>query len=344
MSNTFPPIARRCLWGLLLAGSVGLATAQAQQPARFMFWNGISQGQWFRFSLTAGRIRPIWLQTHPIIHNGLNQNGIQERISIQANPCETQYSYTSPQLSLTLSFTESKLTLQVAPQGNSKEEPLEFVQPMIEPVVLKLGPPQQTRVIEAKSLWHLLILEPEAGKQLVAWLQRLRLPSGNANLSKTLDDAQAILIRNAQSVQTFDQERLRALVTQLGSSQFARREAADREIRAMGVKALPYIERLSSAELDLEQQYRMRRILLSLANSPTGDTPDWIAAWLQEDVLVWLALLSRSDQPVRRVAVVRLQAILNRPIAIDPAGDEAVRKQQIESLRAEFHKPAAKDP
>lgn len=342
MSAIFSPIARRCLWGLLLAGSASVASAQPQPPAKFVFWSGISQGQWFRFALTAGRIRPTWLQTHPINHNGLNQNGIQERISIQANPREAQYTYTSPQLNLTLNFTESKLTIQVVPQGNAIDEPLEFVQPMGEPLVLKLGPPERTRVIEAKSLWHLLLLEPEAAKPLVTWLQLLRLPSGSANLSKTLEEAQAILVRNAQGPQTFDQGRLRALVAQLGENQFARREAADREIRALGVKSLPYLEQINTAELDLEQQYRVRRILVSLTRSQSGDTAEWIASWLQEDAQVWLALLSRPDPVVRRLAVARLQAILNRPIAVDPAGDDAVRKQQIESLRAELRRPADK--
>ena len=343
MSRRFPLIVRRCLGAVLLAGSLGVAAAQAQPPGELSLWNGHSRPRWLQFRVASGRIQPVWLRRSDSSHTGRTNDTIKEQFVTRSNPQEAHYDYTSPELNITFDVAESRLAFRVVPRGKPKREELEFIQSMAEPVVLKIGPAGQARAVEAASLWHLLILEPEAGKQLVAWLQVLRIPSATVDLAKMLEEAQAVLVHKATSVKSLDRQRLDVLVTQLGASQFALREAADRELRAMGAVLLPYWERIDLARLDVEQQYRVRRILASLANTQSNDTAEWIAMRFQEDALVWLALLSRSDESVRRVAASRLQAILNRPIAVDPAADEAVRKRQIDALQAELHEPPAKE-
>jgi hypothetical protein len=77
----------------------------------------------------------------------------------------------------------------------------------------------------------------------------------------------------------------------------------------------------------------VRRILLALSDVNHEESPAQLAVWLSGDTTIWLALLSREDMATRRAAHQRLEAILGRPVAFDPAADPQTRQRQIEALR-----------
>jgi hypothetical protein len=130
-----------------------------------------------------------------------------------------------------------------------------------------------------------------------------------------------------------DPGRWAVLVEQLGDERFSRREAADRELRSLGRVVSIYLQQLDASQLDAEQHYRVRRILMALSARTDNDTPPEVAQWLAGDPVVWLAMLSRDDEPTRRLAAERLKALLDGPIAFDPAADAATRQGQIDELR-----------
>jgi hypothetical protein len=134
-----------------------------------------------------------------------------------------------------------------------------------------------------------------------------------------------------------DRQRWAALVAQLADERFPRREAADRELRSAGRVVLSYLRGLELSRLDAEQQYRVRRIILSLSRQTGDDTAEGFAPQLSEDPDIWLAFLSRQEESTRRLAARQLAAILGEPIRFDPAADTATRKAQIEQLRARIH-------
>lgn len=339
------PVLRGGCFALLLIATQGILPAVAQSfnsPIHSIVWN-MERSQRFQFRLVAGRIRTTWQRTDGNTHHGnFGQYSVKEELTVHSSPPQGHYDYTSPEIHMVVDFADLKLSLHVSPQGKSSQEEVELVQPATGPLVVKIGSGERLRTVEASSLWHLLLFEPEAGRKILPWLEALQIPSASADLSKMLHDARALLLRNAVRSKPFDQSRLVVLVAQLGDSQYAQREAADGELRSMGAAVIEHLQRIDPRQLDLEQQCHVRRILATFTNR-TGDSPEWIAAWFLEDAEVWLVLLAQSDESVRRLAVNRLQAILHRPITIDPAGDKALRTQQIEALRAELRTPPAKE-
>ena len=131
------------------------------------------------------------------------------------------------------------------------------------------------------------------------------------------------------------QSRWAELVGQLANDRYAKREAADRQLRAGGPAAIHYLEELDTAKLDEEQQSRIRRILRSLPGQRKhADTPEDVADALLDDPGVWLALLDRPVLATRRAAWGRLTLLLGRPVAVDPAADPASQKLARDALRA----------
>ena len=72
------------------------------------------------------------------------------------------------------------------------------------------------------------------------------------------------------------------------------------------------LEQLDDAQLDAEQQFRVRRIIASFRARIVADVPDQIAAKLFLDPLIWLALLDRPEKATRAAAAKQLAALLER--------------------------------
>ena len=64
------------------------------------------------------------------------------------------------------------------------------------------------------------------------------------------------------------------------------------------------------------------------APQKADDAAEQVAAWLLEDPMIWLALLSRPDATVRKVAAKKIASILGESISVDPAADPATQKEQ----------------
>ncbi len=208
---------------------------------------------------------------------------------------------------------------------------LDFRQAPGEPVVLKLGTGPGQQVLRAADLWRLAIGHPaECRQHLLPLLDMLRPGS---KLADAVAEVETKLLEGAGGEAVAQRARLAVLVRQLGDDSFARREAADRELRAAGHAATVYLRHLDSGRLDAEQRFRIRRILEAAAAQTTDDSPEQAAASLAGDPLVWLALLARPERAARKVAATQLASLLGGPIDLDPNADPDTQKDKREQLR-----------
>lgn len=247
-----------------------------------------------------------------------------------------------PVVSYELSTPDEQFSIEVAPgsrvlilrvpKGDSRLVRMEFDQPATGGISLAVGPQEHGRLYRARSLWHLLIMEPEVGRQYLAPLLEPLNP--DCHLAQAARQIEAALLRAATSGLKPDRRRWAALVGQLGDDRFARREAADRELRSEGRLVTTYLERLDAGQLDAEQYYRVQRIVQALSTADGPDTPEGVAPWLAGDPAIWLAMLSRPKQSTRRLAAQQLEGLLGEPVAFDPTADATTRQRQLDQLRA----------
>ena len=106
------------------------------------------------------------------------------------------------------------------------------------------------KVYQAPSLWHLAMAHPEECKQhlfpllgFLPVLQRIEQTSSVENE----------LLAEAAVHEIPSRQRLRELIRQLGDDHFAKREAADRQLRTLGAWVSWPLRQLDPQELDAEQ-------------------------------------------------------------------------------------------
>lgn len=143
------------------------------------------------------------------------------------------------------------------------------------------------------------------------------------------------LFRRARLGDRADRRQWAAWVDDLASPQFARRNAAERQLREQGPVVLPFLEHLDPSRLDAEQAYRLRALVDALSVD-SQDSGERVAVWLVEDELVWLALLDREDASKRRTALKQLETLTGHPIAFDVDAVPEVRRAQLEALWAQW--------
>ncbi|MFH1919523.1 MAG: hypothetical protein ABIP48_06505 [Planctomycetota bacterium] len=319
------------LWPVFLAG------ASAEEPPKPLqtpkLTEVVRQG-WLRAQIVSGRItfRGTRLGSKSDV---AKSNGREERVSLRVTAQELamRYDLSAPNEELLLEITGAdEFHARRIPKGDGGPAPVDFRQSAGEPLRLTVGPAGEERVYSAQSLWHLLVAAPAICSQhLVPLLQVL---DEQWDLTTTAEQVEVDLLQAAGEGNLPDPRRWGALVEQLGDQRYARREAADRELRTLGRIVLTYLEQLDQSRLDAEQRYRVRRILIALSASMENDTPPQIARWLAGDPVVWLAMLTRDDESTRRLAAERLEALLGKPVEFDPAADAPTRASQIEQLRA----------
>jgi len=317
----------------VLAGMILGQSALGQElPRTVLLANAVRQ-YWVRFELTYGRVSLKAMRPIPTSTNSTSGTR-RERFAIRVagGDPSMEYELTTPEQQVSIRFTSAnQLEIRRSPVGDSKLVPVEFNQPATGPVSLKIGQ-QGARELRAASLWHLLLAEPAECRQSLVPLLDLLQPKWE--LEKTRDGVRATLLRMAGSGTLPDQTRWAEWVQQLGDNRFAKREAADRQLREAGRAAVAYLQQLDLSRLDAEQQYRVRRIIQAVTAGSADDSPDQIASWLFGDASVWLAMLSSDEEPARKTAARQLGTLLGKPIAFDPAADAPTRKKQIEALRA----------
>ena len=327
---------RRPLWVILtvLTFVVAARAAQPGKPAETPKLNQATQLGWLRARVVSGRV--VLAATRlGTMNDAAKQNGREERLSIRVASREITASYemSSGDEALLLEVKgRSELHLRRGPKGDAGPLPVDFRQPPKGPLRLSVGPQAEVRTYEAPSLWHLFLAQPEACHKHLAPL--LSVLNRQWAVSRTAAEVEAALIRAAAEGDLPDPRRWAELVEQLADDKYSRREAADRELRGLGRVVFTYLRELDASQLDAEQHYRVRRIVISLSASTDDDTPPQIAAWLAGDPAVWLSMLSREDESTRRLAAERLEALLGEPIEFDPTAEPQHREAEIERLRA----------
>jgi hypothetical protein len=194
-----------------------------------------------------------------------------------------------------------------------------------------IGSVPKQQEFHAANLWTLLIAHPqECREHLIPLLELLR---SHWCLMETASAAEEQLLQIAKNDTPANRDHWATLVVQLADNNFTKRESADRALRTGGVSALAYLRQLDFKQLEVEQQFRIHRILDHSNAKNTNDSAEQIAATLTNEPVVWLAMLERPEAATRQTAANRLAALLGQPIPVDPKADPASQKDQREQLR-----------
>lgn len=330
---------------VLLGGTLVAAQQPAQHPPAMPLLRQNAVGR-MRLSIMAGRIVNA---THWHFGNSTStqtSGSSKEQLSLQGNGATGSLSYerTSPDEEFSLELnSDRRLRFRWSnkAEGPTAARQVEFVQTPGEPITLTIGPKDRPQVYRAATLWHLMIQQPEECRLHV--MPVLDAMNSQWQFPRALAAVEADLLKMA-GIRRTDRQQWDDWIQQLGDPKFTKREAADRQLRTVGPSLLGYLNRLDFDRLDAEQQFRVRRTIKFLSRQTSEDTPEQVAASLVEDPSVWLALLSRSDEPTRRTAAQQLTAILGGPIPVDPAADPASQQKARDELREQIEAKSGKKP
>ncbi len=306
------------------------AVAQTPHPTPFgqrLVLMQAVRGNWMQFNIISGRMQVS--SSQPItVANGA------ERLNIRpdGNQSSVDYDATQPDETFHFDVKEgNRIHVRREVRGKTPVT-VDFLQTPAQLLTLTLVAAGKSTVYRAEGLWHLLLAEPEVCRQYLAPMLDLLHPEWRlAERTVQIEDE---LLQAAASGQLSDRHRWDDLVRQLADDRFSRREAADRELRAAGPAVMPYLQRLDFTRLEAEQQARVRRILAELTEDIDDDTVSQVAVGLATEPTVWLGMLSRPEERIRRLAAQQLARLLGETLDFDPAAAPAVRQVQLERLRA----------
>lgn len=262
-----------------------------------------------------------------------NASSFSESLIVN-NDCATpsvRYEQSDDQHSVSVEVVNwRQVTVLCEEFNDASPQTLEFRQPEEGDVHLVIRQGDDRREVCVPSFWHLVLSEPRiCQEKLVPILELLRPGWHLADMSERLE---AELFHTALSEPRVSRDDLAVLVEQLGSPQFHSRQAADRQLRSLGLVVLPFLDTIAPHSLSGEQRARIRGIRQSLA-AATIDSPDRTAQWLADDEQVWFGLLKHPDPQRRHLAAIRLAAMRSDTIQFDPYGDESYRQEQLAQLR-----------
>jgi len=329
----------------MLAGIL-VAPAPAWAQAPVMHRGLLEQLRWIEFQVVAGRI----LAKSPYIDrsqtSSAGNQGRQERLAVNLTSGQPSLNYElrTPAELVTVAITEGdSITVHREPTSLEVGIVFTFTQAPNQHLsvnVVSREPDVPSRTIHGATLWHILLEEPElCAEQLLPILQILRPDWNLAHHALRIEES---LVRAAGRGSLQHRQRWHSLVEQLADDEFGRRQAAERQLRAVGPAVLPYLRGLDSSELDAEQRFRIRRILTQLTFDHGDDAPAQVSSWLIGDSAAWFSLLNRDDLQTRRVACEQLAQLHGGPIDFDPAAPTEQRTAQWEALRPLFL-PAARE-
>jgi hypothetical protein len=262
-------------------------------------------------------------------------NGVKESINLTSDRGRPilNYELSTPKelLKMSVAAASGKVHISRSPRGKSSFSSMEFQQAPDEKTTLTLGEGKSRQVYRAASLWHLALAQPkECQEYLFPLLEKLRPDWKVATLAGQVETS---LLAHAVPDTAANNAKWASLVEQLGNDEFAKREAADRSLRAGGVSALNYLRRLNTSRLDAEQQFRIRRILAAFTVQSDDDSADEAATTLARNPAVWLVLLGRPEVATRKIAARQLASLLGRAIDVDPTAAPETQKAKREQLR-----------
>lgn len=335
---------------LLPFGLAAVAAAQSPaEPTPSLLRQFTYQGKQspMRFKIVAGRVELDCRITGGYSRRNGILGGTKETMEIVGDNSKPKltYAYTSAASELKIDVVNGgdDMTIRRSPRGKETKPPVvavEFRQTAGKDVSLTVGAGDQKQVYRAADLWRLLIAHPKECRQhLIPLLSMLR---PDWNVAAMADGVETRLLALAdEEVKTKSKTApspWAPLVEQLGDDSFAKREEADRALRAGGPSTLAYLRQLDFAHLDAEQQFRVRRIIDALGGKSEDDSADEAAVSLVRDPAVWLALLERPETAKRQTAAGQLAALLGHPIDVDPATEPDTQKAKRDALRAKIER------
>jgi hypothetical protein len=211
---------------------------------------------WARIRIVLGRIEVANIGSSQIrtAKRGEPDDDVQETLTISSETTIPTIRYRKTSGDETLNFTIAdgqQVELLRTTVGVEQTE-MRFEQSRQRDLLLEVGRNGAKKTYRAPSLWHLMLEEPGVCQRellpVLQWLQpQWRLEEF---LHRTEDE---LVLAAARS--DFETARkARQLVARLDSADYRRRQAALRELRALGVGLLPYLDQLDPADLSREQR------------------------------------------------------------------------------------------
>lgn len=330
-------------WPALVLVSLALAfpkLAIAQAPAISPTMRGPTS--YVQLQIVSGRLNLVPKQSlRTRTSSSSSGNDRKERMAVDltgVNPAVDYELVTSQSQLLIQARNLSYFRIARELKGGQSVVPFEFRQHESGDIVFTWGAGEAKQERRFKTVWHMLLVEPEAAKAHILPILEFFRPGWN--LAVSIDRITDALYANADDRVAVPRERWGHLVAQLKDGRYAYRQAADRQLRGEGKAVLSYLEGLPDEDLDFEQRHRIRGIRRWLTRGDDNDAPESIAAWLSSDRRVWLALLNQPDLQRRELAAKHLSRLLGEPIAFDAAASKDARQEQIEALRQKLPSPA----
>ena len=175
------------------------------------------------------------------------------------------------------------------------------------------GPAGEKRFVQ-RSLWHLLICQPELSRRYL--LPMLTLCRNKWNLGEQLDQVQQELCRCADTIRLPSRGQLMTWVRQLSSTNRKDRHVAMKHLREVGQPLLAFLDGLNQDHLDREQRHQVSQ-LRHVLEYPAVDTPSRVATRLVADVNVWTSLSFHRDVQTRILAAHQLKRLTGHTTAIE---------------------------
>jgi hypothetical protein len=327
---------------------VDSAAALAQDRSYMTTLNQAIRAGWVGFNIVGGRMHldsvSLWQNTMGL--NGTRKDFLTFRGQNNDNGDESGLGVSYELLNLREHYTfdigrDGHLTIHFESKKNPNLPKLDFEQKPSGKITLAIDTEGKKESYSADNIWQLFILHPEpAKKHLVPLLLPMQPTLKHAELAEQLE--KELLQGTKRSIST-DRAKWKRWIAELGDDSFSRRQAADRALREAPSTLLLYLDQIDFSCLDMEQQFRLHRIVETLASKINADTPEQVASWMSGDPLVWLVFLSRSDVDVRRTAAKQLAEILEGPVPVDPEADPASQKEQFEKLRVRIEAMKGKE-
>lgn len=285
--------------------------------------------------LTGGRVTATSSYSGRSFSSTSQAKDRQESLKVDMNGTapSVDYQLTTDGFKVSVQLTAgNELHVRREPKEGSTAKAFELHQPPEGRVSVILGP-EQTK-LEAASLWHLLLDQPELAKNELEPILRLLRPGWPlVSQARAVEEA---LYKQVDASAKFDRNAWAAMVSQLGSDKYLEREEADRKLRELGQSIVPYLKNLSPSQLDAEQLYRIRAIARQYETEENEDNADTAAGWLSADPEIWYILVRRADAQQRVLARMQLERILGEPVEFDPAATGETLRAQLERLREQI--------
>jgi hypothetical protein len=328
---------RSALCGFLAAALFSPGALDAQGPAAPpAAGNLLQQVKWLRLEIAGGRIVAKSDRCSQSRYSAEASTSGESRQTLnmesQASALVIRYEQVDAASRLILDANEQGQLVISRSGASPSDSDVCFQQPKSGKVKLTVGG-LRPNTVAADDLWQLLVAERElCSRHLLPLLATFR---PNWRLDEQLDQLEAALIARAGTDVPAERRQWQKWIDDLAAADFARRQAADRNLRQLGQPVLAYLRGLDASQLDGEQRRRIRAILADLPDgSPDG--PERAAEWLAADKRVWLALLARGELEQRIAAAEHLSQLCGRRLTFDPQAAAHVRQAQLAELAAKL--------